>query len=394
MTTTVISAFFLPLLYGLAGFIAIIIPLTYLQNFFKYVDQVIEYMKSISQSFSAQGFAVPDLATIASGLMNLWGIGDLIGSIYKFGGMLFVLPFAMIIGFLAATGIIMKAGGWIAGYIGGISTSGDWSNPLAAGAARLWGGAAAGAVGGVANAAGGAAARAAGSATQAVGGAAGSAATGLGGAIRTLGATAAISSGGVRPAPALNLGTAGVQRTGSFGSGVGPGGAQVSATSPRTSPTISPAAASLIQNRAISMASPDFCALQAGLQSALCADFDARACEPNLQPTAARPSARTIMKALALAVFYLFAGAGCTGAILECRGDRRIHQRRPALGVAGGSGVARQSGRRGAAGGTARARRAGAFTDRGRIRARRRELLVEFARERRALARDQNGARL
>jgi hypothetical protein len=265
MTTTVISAFFLPLLYGIAGFIAIIIPLTYLQNFFKYVDQVIEYMKGISASFSAQGFAAPDLASIASGLMNLWGIGDLIGSIYKFGGMLFVLPFSMLIGLLVAAGIIMKAGGWIAAFIGGISTAGDWSNPLAAPMAKMWGPAAVGAFGSAAGAAGGVAARGASAlagAGQSAASAAGGAMQGAGAAIhsgaRALGATAAISSGGVRPSPAMNLATAGVARTGSFGSAVGPGGAQVSVGSPRTSPTISPAAAELIQNRAISMASPNF----------------------------------------------------------------------------------------------------------------------------------------
>jgi hypothetical protein len=265
MTTAVISAFFLPLLYGIAGFISVIIPLTYLQNFFTYVDQIIDYMKGISQSFSAQGYSSPDLAQIASGLMSLWGIGDLLGSVFKFGGMLFVLPFAMIIGFLCAVGIIMKAGGWIASYIGGISTAGDWSNPVAGAVGMLWGGGSASAAGAGASAAGGAARAggvAASSGQSAIGGAVGSALQNAGSALqsnaRALAANAAVSSGGLRSAPAMNLATAGLQRPGSLGPAIGPGGAQVSVGSPRTSPTISPAAAELIQNRAISMASPDF----------------------------------------------------------------------------------------------------------------------------------------
>ncbi|MEY4529619.1 MAG: hypothetical protein RLZZ156_340 [Deinococcota bacterium] len=248
MTSAVISSFFLPLLYGFASFVAVIIPLSHVNAFIKFVDDTVNYMRTLSDTITGNGWAADAVAGVVSALTNLWGVADVMAAVMKFTGILIVLPISMVVGLLIAGQIISKSGSLIAGLIGGMVIDSGYSNPIAGAIASIYGGAAVAAAGAAVGAVGGAvgaAAGAVGSAASAAGGAAMGAARTAGGAAmgaaRTVGTSAAMNYGSLRPSPALNMQSAPISSMGASSS-VGFGGAQVNIPARATMPTLDRAA--------------------------------------------------------------------------------------------------------------------------------------------------------
>ena len=139
MTVSVVAAFFLPLMYGFAAFIAMLVPISHANAFITFVDALTTYMKNLSMTVQGTDFLTQGVATVVSGLANTWGIGDIMGSVMKFTGVLMLMPLAMIMGLVIGAQIIMKVSSMIAGLLGGIALDGGYENPVARAATALWG---------------------------------------------------------------------------------------------------------------------------------------------------------------------------------------------------------------------------------------------------------------
>jgi hypothetical protein len=227
MTGATLMGFFLPVIYGIASFVAVLIPLSHLSAFFDFINQTVDYLKQTLATPQALGYK-PDIASsIVSGLANAWGVADVIGTVVKITGMMLVLPAAVIIGLVIAGTLIARAGPMLASLIGGVVVGGGYENPIARAAAAVYGpGAITGAVG-AAGAAAGAVGGAAGAALGAARGAVGAAGSAASGAARTAGTAALMNYGGIRAAPAMNLQGSSISRSVSGANTVRPGGMKV-----------------------------------------------------------------------------------------------------------------------------------------------------------------------
>jgi hypothetical protein len=212
MTSAAFAGFFLPLIFGIAAFIAILIPLSHMQVAMDLVDQMTNAARAASMSVAPDA-ATPGLAQAAMDrLADVWGWNDLKNNLVRLIAAIVVLPFAMVVGMMLGGNVIMRSSGWLANLLGGVSADGGYSNPVAHTAARVWGpGAAtavAGAVGAVGGAVGGAVANAVGAGARAVGSAIGSGARAAGGAMASgarTAATAAMMGGTPRASAGLNM---------------------------------------------------------------------------------------------------------------------------------------------------------------------------------------------
>ena len=248
MTVSVVAAFFLPLMYGFAAFITMLIPISHANAFITFVDALTSYMKNLSQTVQGTDFLTQSVATVVSGLANTWGIGDIMGSVTKFTGILVILPLAMVMGLVIGAQIIMKVSSMIAGLLGGIALDGGYENPVARAATALWGpvtGAAGAAVGGAASAVGGAVSSGASAVGGAVSSGAGAIRGAVGGAVRSAGTAGMLGHAAVRPAPPMNNTPATISSVSSASPATGPGGAQVNVGGRARPATINAATVSL-----------------------------------------------------------------------------------------------------------------------------------------------------
>ena len=214
MTSAMIMGFFLPLLYGVASFVAVLIPLSHVQAFIAYVDQVVNNLKAATEAIKGSGIGVEAANAVINQLVNVWGIGDMMATVAKLTGIIVVLPLALLIGLLVASAMIMKASNIVTSLIGGLAVGGGYENPIARGAAMLWGPGAVAAIGGAAASAGGMMANTAGNATKAVGSAAGSATGAVAGVARSAGTSAALNYASIRAATPMPVSSPGISRAG------------------------------------------------------------------------------------------------------------------------------------------------------------------------------------
>ncbi len=230
MTSAALAGFFLPLVFALAAFIAILVPISHMQVAMDLVDQVTSAAKSLTAGVTADPTTPNLVQTAIDRLGDVWGWNDLKNNLIRIIAALVVLPFAMLLGLVLAGNVIMGASGWIASLIGGITMGGGYSNLVGAaavaGAAGVTGAAAArsamatnGAALGAANRAGLALKGGLGSGIRAGVGALESGASAAAPAARTALAAAALR--GVRPAMPFNMNqaarTPGVSRQGVAG---------------------------------------------------------------------------------------------------------------------------------------------------------------------------------
>jgi hypothetical protein len=134
MTSAALAGFFLPLVFALAAFIAILIPISHMQVAMDLVDQVTNAAKTLTAGVTADPSTPNLVQTAIDRLGDVWGWNDLKNNLIRIIAALVVLPFAMLLGLVLAGNVIVQASGWIASLIAGITMGGGYSN-LVGGAA-------------------------------------------------------------------------------------------------------------------------------------------------------------------------------------------------------------------------------------------------------------------
>jgi hypothetical protein len=139
MTIAALAGWFLPLVFGLAAFIAIYVPAQHMQVAFDLVDQITGAAQSAASSVTVTGATLksPNLVQQALGqLANSWGFSDLKNTIIRLLAAMVVLPFAMCIGLVLAANLVMRATEWLANLVGTVASGAGYQNAAGGAAAK------------------------------------------------------------------------------------------------------------------------------------------------------------------------------------------------------------------------------------------------------------------
>jgi hypothetical protein len=197
MLVAVFAGYFVPLLFGVASFIAVLIPMLHVQQTFDLVDQATRTMQGAVNT-AGGGTVSNDPNVIQAAIDSLGGawLGNTINLVLKSLTVMLALPAMMLIALIVAGNIVMRSMSWLASLLGGVAANSGYSNGVAGTVASVAAGAATYGVG-----------RAAGSVAQGAAQALGGGVSRLAGAARSLFSRGggAVGSSASRSSPAMNL---------------------------------------------------------------------------------------------------------------------------------------------------------------------------------------------
>lgn len=197
MLVAVFAGYFVPLLFGVASFIAVLIPMLHVQQTFDLVDQATRTMQGAVNT-AGGGTVSSDPNVIQAAIDSLGGawLGNTINLVLKSLTVMLALPAMMLVALIVAGNVVMRSMSWLASLLGGVAANSGYSNGVAGTVASVAAGAAMYGVG-----------RAAGSVAQGAAQALGGGVSRLAGAARSLFSRGggAVGSSASRSSPAMNL---------------------------------------------------------------------------------------------------------------------------------------------------------------------------------------------